>query len=751
MNKLIAIIVFFISNAVFAQDIHINNLINPVSYFVDHIRQLREIKYNLDKYKTVGVVGTSGIGKTQLIRMYCYENKNRYRIIWFFDCNTDIDEQFTKLAKEINTTFHTGIPTSYELSKKEVLRYLQAKEDWLLVFDNLKISENNKIHDLLNWEHNGNVIFSSQDSTLLKHLIKMTKFPKEDCIELVNIILQEKNSDIVNFLVDEFQGYPVLLVQGAQIINNVKGLDLKKYKKMIRESDSKIKCNIELCIKELSLSARKLLKKIALINNNKFSKSFLNMVADHVDTVDDDIYQLSKYLLISSISSDQENPIYEMHDIIAQTIRDISPDDENNAQLNEIIFNVLVRSFPKGVVQKQTTRVSLTFNENLQVILNNTKKFQVEIFKEAKLREEVLLSSLNNRKYNLASAMVEWFEEKDKNKAFVIEKMNDYEKYVCASYLNAIGGYYNFALSNPVKAINYFIRAKEVILSANGYESIKFNIMYQILRTRLDLGQVSDAEQAWEEIIKIYEIGTKNNTMELFDNSFVHVAKTRLLVVKERYQEALQEVDKAINAFKKAAIKDSNVLLESSYQLKIEALNNLSKYKESYDLSKWLYELYQPLLNPDHEILANLCTKMAISQYGLGDYQESLILANKAVNMFMKVRKIEEREIQFVSDIQFGKALMIKAKALAALGKPEESLVIYEKAEAIHNNVYAENLSGSNSLKTLLFEAAKIACEKGDKFWFKHFYGNIKYIFGINILQVKELQEKCKKEIYENY
>ena len=40
---------------------------------------------------------------------------------------------------------------------------------------------------------------------------------------------------------------------------------------------------------------------------------------------------------------------------------------------------------------------------------------EVEIFKEAKLREEVLLSSLNNRKYNLASAMVEWFEEKDKN------------------------------------------------------------------------------------------------------------------------------------------------------------------------------------------------------------------------------------------------------------------------------------------------------------------------------------------------
>jgi hypothetical protein len=48
----------------------------------------------------------------------------------------------------------------------------------------------------------------------------------------------------------------------------------------------------------------------------------------------------------------------------------------------------------------------------------------------------VLLSNLNNRKYNLASAMVGWFEEKNKNKAFIIEKMNDHEKYVYASYLN---------------------------------------------------------------------------------------------------------------------------------------------------------------------------------------------------------------------------------------------------------------------------------------------------------------------------
>ena len=42
--------------------------------------------------------------------------------------------------------------------------------------------------------------------------------------------------------------------------------------------------------------------------------------------------------------------------------------------------------------------------------------------------------------------------------------------------------------TSATKAINYFTKAQEVIMSAKGYESIKFNIMYQILRTRLDLG-----------------------------------------------------------------------------------------------------------------------------------------------------------------------------------------------------------------------------------------------------------------------
>ena len=366
----------------------LTNLVTPVSYFINHRIQFNAIEDNFKKYNYIGIVGTSGMGKTQLARMYAYENKENYNIIWFFDCTLDINEQFAKLAKEINLAFNTHIIEDQSLAKKEVLHYLQSKKDWLLVFDNLKINENTKIQDLIDWEHNGNIIFCSQDSSKLNYITEVTKLKKQDAVELVSFILKEKKLDTINFLVEELQGYPILLVQGAQILNNIKGLDYEKYKKMISESDNKIRLNIELCMKELTLSSGALLKKIALINNNKFSKSFLTMVTDNKETIDDDIYQLSKYILISNIDSHQDDPIFEMHDIIAKTIQDINTVSENNKNLDEIIFNVLVKAFPTGVVQKQATRVSPTFNENLQIILENTKKFHVEIFEDAKLSSD---------------------------------------------------------------------------------------------------------------------------------------------------------------------------------------------------------------------------------------------------------------------------------------------------------------------------------------------------------------------------
>ncbi|WP_395477430.1 hypothetical protein [Rickettsia endosymbiont of Pantilius tunicatus] len=97
------------------------------------------------------------------------------------------------------------------------MEYLGQNDKWLLVFDNLKVGENKKIQDFINWEHNGNIIFCSQDSDIMRYIVKAIPFKKHETIELANIILLDKDNNLVEFLVQEFKGYPVLIVRCSNI------------------------------------------------------------------------------------------------------------------------------------------------------------------------------------------------------------------------------------------------------------------------------------------------------------------------------------------------------------------------------------------------------------------------------------------------------------------------------------------------------------------------------------------------------
>ena len=119
---LLPIIVIIMHNNSFANG-QISNLITPVSYFVNHVQQLNDLKNSISKYRKVSIVGTSGIGKTQLVRIYAYENKNKYNLIWFIDCNLDFNKEFVKLATHLNQATNANISEDAELAKKEVMDY----------------------------------------------------------------------------------------------------------------------------------------------------------------------------------------------------------------------------------------------------------------------------------------------------------------------------------------------------------------------------------------------------------------------------------------------------------------------------------------------------------------------------------------------------------------------------------------------------------------------------------------------------
>ena len=100
--KMIILFIIFIINNTASASIQISNLIIPIKYFTNHSVDISKINSNLENYNNTALVGINGIGKTQLARMYAYKTQKEYQIIWFFDCNVDLNEQFVDLAKIIN-------------------------------------------------------------------------------------------------------------------------------------------------------------------------------------------------------------------------------------------------------------------------------------------------------------------------------------------------------------------------------------------------------------------------------------------------------------------------------------------------------------------------------------------------------------------------------------------------------------------------------------------------------------------------
>ncbi|WP_367363994.1 tetratricopeptide repeat protein [Candidatus Tisiphia endosymbiont of Nedyus quadrimaculatus] len=740
MKKSLLIMMILIMSYISVAQAAISNLVIPVSYFADHIKQLTLVKNNLIKYRQTSLVGISGMGKTQLARMHAYENKNNYELIWFIDCNLDINEEFLKLAKSINEKAKTNlISKDVGSAKKEVLSYLSSKDKWLLVFDNLKIKENHKVQEFINWEHNGHVIFASQDSELLPNIIvKMTVFDKDDAITLANNILEKDDPKLAEFLVQEFVGYPVLIVQGTQLLNQVPGLSQEEYKKRIRDSADKIKLNITLAIKELKPDAKRLLNKIALINNQAFSKELLKIIADDKNTIDDDIYQLSKFALISNTDPNETNPVFEMHDVIAQKIAEMRGIGNNINDLEEIVTK-LINSVPKSVMRAHVFEEAKTMRENLEIIAANTQKYNINIYKLMKLNLQLIIRYVNFLDIYNSEKLISWFNKNDKKGKFKLWLMNNDTKSKYACYLGLIGTYY-ISCTDHYMAINYFTRAREVFDNVKGYGACKCNIFYFLAISNIHLGKIQEAE----ENIQVMQQMFTDGLVEKRDIGYIYGSKARLLFVQGKYLEALEQINKTIEMFIKNGLQPDDLFLTSSYIRKAAILNSLNQYQEAYAQAKQVYDMHKIVKKEDHEVFGRIFTQMSRAELGLGNAQEALGYAQKAIVIFINDSARSNKDISISSDTYLAKAFVAEGDALAALGQNEKVAESYASAEVLYYNNYRDNMKNVDGVSYLYWAAAKATCNLPNKFWYTKFSTQLIEKFGETHFRSIDLLSKCK-------
>lgn len=716
MKKYILMIaLLLVSNITIAQG-QISNLIIPVSYFINHISQLEKIDSNLTKYKQSSLVGISGMGKTQLARMYAYENKTNYDLIWFIDCNLDIDQQLVKLAKIINTQANSQIISdNINIVRKELISYLTSKDRWLLVFDNLKIGKNKKIEDFISWENNGNVIFCSQYSELLPNIVKINAFAEKDSKLLVENILENNNPESVKFLSEEFGGYPILMVQGSQILNQVQGLDLETYKQKIQASNDKIELNIKLAANELSPTAKKLLNEIALVNNQSFSKEFLSYITPDKQTLDDDIYKLSKFALITNIEPNESNPIFEMHDVIAEKILQINRKADNEENLKQLITSLL-NAIPKSLVKGRIFRAAKTVSDNIEIITQQAEKYNISIYKILELKLNLLIQYVTACDLTRGKILVEWFDKNEKEGNFKLSMMDNDEKGAYATYLGRIGWYY-LHWSEARKAIEYDTKAKKIFEEVKGYETLKSNIIFGLAISHIQLGNLKEAE----ENIQIMQDMFNQNLVEKADAATLDYAKAKLSVVQGKYDEALTQIDATINACISNGMKPQDSFLTGLYLIKISILNSLEKYNEALPLLNEVYNMKKPKEKEEHQIFGRIYTQISRIKLGLGDTNEALEYAKKAKATFISDPNRTHKEITASPDMYLAAAFVAEGNALASLNQFKEAVTAYATAENIYWNNYRENMKNVDEISIMYLAAVNASCQVPQKSLYKNF------------------------------
>lgn len=681
-----------------------SNLVIPVSYFVDHVKQLNDLKTNLNKYRQASIVGTSGIGKTQLARTYAYENRDQYNLIWFFDCNLDINQEFVKLAKQLNQVNNAKLAEDPKLVQKEVISYLSSKDKWLLVFDNLKIGENKKVIELVEWEHNGHVIFASQDKEKLPYITELAYFNQSDCIILANNILKNASPDKADFLATSSNGYPILIVQTAQLLNQLKGLDLETYKKQSLQAEDKIRLNIELVIKELKPSAVNLLYQLALINNQSFSRDFLSYITNNKESLNEDIYQISKFALISIIENGEHTSLFEMHDVIVKTIISIMGDKKTKILLNSIIDN-LVLATPETIVEFHVFRSGKTVFENFKVIADHTEKYNIDLLKSMKIKSYLMIQYNNYSDYYGAEKLVSWFKKNDEAEKFKLLLMNNDEKARYADFLGSMARYYRNRYSDFNKSMQYNIKAKTVFEQVKGYKDIKADVYYQLALSELKLGNLNSVEQY---------------VVELEGTPFVNNVQAMFFYLKGEYKKSLEKLNNAIK-IRLNKIKHNDLVLTSNYLMRAQVLNSLERHQEAFSEAEQLYNMHKSTKKDDHLIFGRIFTQLAKSELGLKKIDEAFNHIAKAISIFLadEIRNPKTNDIS--EDPDLAGSYVVQGDVLSIKNDLKQALESYRAAQKIYFYLYKNNSGNIAQISELYLKGAKAACKLKDLYHYKSF------------------------------
>lgn len=672
MKKAICVLImFFKINSVYALVI---NKEDPVYYFVNHEKMIHDLKKKLNKTKLVAVTGVTGIGKSELVRMFVKKYQQEYKIIIFIDTNINFVPQFIDIAKQINGKLcKEGLCVSENplQVKTSLMQYLKSQKNWLMIFDGLKINENDKVQEFINWKHSGHIIICSQDIEHLTHRISASNLHGNNIKSVIDEIIEGRDENFKKNLSSSLEGYPTYLVaRSAIFLNNNNHMTIDEYMVYMQKHNNKTASHLELILKEIPKRQQEILFKLVFINNQKIPKKVIDLLLPNKEECISFIHNMIRFGVLEQVNNDRNNMIFRMHDSLKNELIKTRNEQKIKNDIN-VMLDLINDLMPESVTDRLAILKNNSLLEgNIEIILKNAKYYSASGEKMIKVGEKLLwYYLLGSRQISSAKNLVEWFKIYDKAK---LPLKTDIAKVSYANFLVYVAGF-EYSISNvaPEIAINYLDRAENLIKGIKKQEELAAYIYATKAHIQIAIG---DFNQASVNVIKAEKVKPKILRTYLGSNVTKHL-KSRIYLEQGNYEKALELVSNTIDnpnavntkSHKIKNIEDRHILLAPEYITKAKILNYMTKYSEAFALVN--DNVYQHIKDGNTEnfdiLLARTLVEMARAKNGLKSYDDALYFIKNSLKIFTKNNDLE---LSLSNNLNLANALFVKANILCNKG-----------------------------------------------------------------------------------
>lgn len=742
------------------------NITAANEYFVGRKSELKELEKLLSTHHKVVVVGTGGIGKTQLVKKFAHEQIPTYQIIWWFDIAKNIDDQLILFAEQLN---EAGIGSKINIDKvssgailihiKEVLRKTDKK--WLLIFDNAKNLD--IVSGLLPETHNmakKDVIITSRNSNTDLKLLHLSPFNEADAAQFMEKATNIQSNAEMNYMISLLNGYPIALAGAATYLktNNIKPAEyvalfkqdphkLAKDEKLLLETENNhfdlnkttIETTLSLNLQNLKEDSElgfEIIQLMSLIKRPQVPGSLLFDFADTDKKLTKEefnaaIRALKKHSLIEEAEK-EGSKYYFAHDLIKQiTKRYIltwaeSEDSKYLARLYKKLLKVMALK-----LDRPWSEMIDFINDNTELInIANAIVFAAykdKIYDPTLVSLTIALLEHNNMVFHIKSSYTSYQALSERLYEMLQLKEIDLPLSLESRYyFNAIYSDYIFKTDKTVNEYKAkLISLLEALNKKPELKELYFLALIQTAKFALMKGELDEADHYMRQASLIYEEVQNNNYRALFWYAYSWINKER-----GKYDDVLKNSD---NFSKVKTNKDYPIHL---FMLNLSAFSqfHLGDNKNAcLAAEKVYYNALEYFQSDNSDIAAESLITLAKCDMLKGDFNKAHNKINRAIEVMNIV--FGDKDIDLTQAV----AHSMLGEIYERRKQYKEAFKEYEFAENYYGRIYQNKFPPTVEIGNLFTGIALLGMKIHDKLMIKRYLNRLVDIFGYDSFYVHKV------------